>query len=116
MEGLIRAIAVLASVLVLAGFVLFALDELGSASRRTQDELAGIRSVDPTPGQERVRERRRSTARELIDDANDVLLAPFASLSGAGNRWISRGAPTLAALVVYGFGLGYLARYAHGRP
>jgi hypothetical protein len=45
-----------------------------------------------------------------------VLVAPFAALvSGSESSWVRRGVPTLIALLVYGFGLSFLARYAKGR-
>jgi hypothetical protein len=54
--------------------------------------------------------------REAIDDADDVLVTPFAPLTeGSSSSWVRRGIPTLLALVVYGFGLAFLARFASGR-
>jgi hypothetical protein len=115
MEKLIRFVAFAASLLVLAGFVAFAVDQLSSASKRTQDELAGVHSPSPSQRQESTRERRHSTVREWVDDANDVLLAPVAWISdGSGDRWVRRGIPALLALALYGFGLGMLARFSHG--
>ena len=74
--------------------------------------LTGLRE----PGEERARERAHSRAREAIDDADDVLVAPFAGLvDGSASSWVRRGVPTLLALLVYGFGLSFLARFARGR-
>jgi hypothetical protein len=120
LEGLLRVAAMAACACVLLSFVLFALDESSTASRRSQDAIAGrsaSRTADPSPEQERARERAHSRPREAVDDVNDVLLAPFAWAEPEdGGRWARRGVPALVALVVYGFGLGYLARFAHGRP
>jgi hypothetical protein len=117
MERIIRTVATVASLVVLAGFAAFALDQLRTASKRTQDELAGVHAADPTERQENARERRHSRVREWLDDANDILLAPFAwAGDGADDRWVRRGLPALVALVVYGFGLGFLARFARGFP
>ena len=63
----------------------------------------------PTPGEEAARERRNGGARELIDDANDVLLAPFANLIDSDNGWVHHGVPAVLALLLYGVGLGLLA-------
>ena len=53
---------------------------------------------------------------EVIDDADDVLVAPFAPVvSSSESSWVQRGVPTLIALIVYGFGLSFLARFAKGR-
>ena len=64
---------------------------------------------------EREREKRNSSFREYIDDANDVLLKPFAGIvSETSGRWTQRGVPTLLGLLLYGFVIAYLARYAQG--
>jgi hypothetical protein len=118
-EGLLRTVSIAASVIVLLSFALFAVDETRSASQKSAAAVAGLdasRTSDPSPRQERARERAHSHLRELIDDADDVLVAPFAPLvNGAGSSWIQRGVPTFLALILYGFGLSFLARFARGR-
>ena len=109
LERLIRAVAVATSLVVLAGFALFAIDELGEASERTQAELAGAAEPAPTAQQERARDRNSSRPRELIDDANDVLLGPFVDLIDSDSGWVNHGVPALLALLLYGVGLGFLA-------
>ena len=119
LEGLLRTAAMVASACLLLSFLLFALDETSTASKRTQDAIAGrsaSRTTDPSPQQERARERAHSRPREVVDDVNDVLIAPFSwAEPDGGDRWARRGVPLLVALVVYGFGLGFLARFARGR-
>ena len=119
LEGLIRLAAMVTSACVLLGFILFALDESSTASRKSQDAIAGrqaSQTTDPSPEQERARERVHSRPREVVDDINDVLLAPFTwAEPESSDRWARRGVPTLVALFVYGFGLSFLARFAHGR-
>jgi hypothetical protein len=119
LEGLLRLAAMVTCAFVLLSFVLFTLDESSTASRRSQDEIAGrsaSQTTDPSPEEERAREKVHSKPREFVDDVNDVLLAPFTwAEPDNGGRWARRGLPALAALVVYGFGLAFLARYAHGR-
>lgn len=121
----LRYLSILASLVVLLSFAGFAVDQARSGSEASR---AGIASqtykttpdpsgyAKPTPAQERLRERAHSTARELLDDADDIALTPFASItSSSSSAWVRRGVPGLIALVVYGFGLGYLSRYAAGR-
>jgi hypothetical protein len=116
---LLRAAAWVASAVVVVSFVLFALDETREASARTAAEVAGqeaARRPVPTDGQERAREQAHGPVREAIDDANDVLLAPFAFAEpSGGGGWARRGVPALLALVVYGLGLPFLARLGAGR-
>ena len=119
LEGLLRTVSIVAGAIVLLSFALFAIDETRTASQKSAAAVAGLdatRASDPSPRQERARERAHSRAREAVDDADDVLVAPFAPVvSSADSSWLRRGVPTLLALIVYGFGLSFLARYARGR-
>ena len=117
MGAIIRLAAILMSAFVLFGFAFFATDELDRGSKTQQqaldNELAGV-TTDPDPiartsEDEAAREAAHSTFRELVDDANDLLLAPFVDLVDSGDAWVTRGVPTLLALLLYGVGLGYLA-------
>jgi hypothetical protein len=129
MGAFIRFIAIAASVIVAIGFLAFAVDEIDRGSKEQQRSLsnslrdleqgASIAAPDPTPAEERARERAHGPVREAIDDANDVLLAPFASFIDSSNNWVQHGVPSLLALLVYGLGLGMLANMlpkgrAHG--
>lgn len=114
MGGLIRLVSIVASLIVVVSFALFAIDQSQAASDQSSRTIAGqeaTAAADPTPREEKQRERIHSKAREAIDDADDVLLKPFAwADSGSGSEWARRGVPTLLALLVYLLGLGYLAR------
>jgi hypothetical protein len=119
MEGLLRSAALVASAIVLVSFALFAIDETREASKKTVAAVEGLeatRTANPSDREERARERAHSKVREAIDDADDILVAPFASVAdGSSSSWARRGVPTLLALLVYGFGLGFLARFMRGR-
>jgi len=119
MEGLLRTAAFVASAIVLVSFGLFAIDETRDASNRSVAGIAGLeatRAADPTASEERARERAHSKAREVIDDADDILVTPFAPVTAdSSSSWARRGIPTLLALLVYGFGLAFLARFMRGR-
>jgi hypothetical protein len=118
MGSVIRLAAILTSIVVLLGFAFFAVDEMDKGSKTQQSALGEgtgtpaspeVVAVAPTPGEEAARERRNGGARELIDDANDVLLAPFANLIDSDNGWVHHGLPAALALLLYGVGLGLLA-------
>jgi hypothetical protein len=102
--------------LVLLGWGWFAANETDAASKDSQAEIAGhaaARTADPDPDQERAREKVNGPVHEVVDDANDVLLRPFAGIaSDSSSKWVRRTVPALLALLVYGFGLGLLARFA----
>jgi hypothetical protein len=118
LEKALRLAAVICSLLVVVGWGWFAANETNAASKSTQAEIAGVaatRTADPSPDQERAREKVNGPVHEAVDDANDVLLRPFASVaSGSSSKWVRRTVPALLALLVYGFGLGLLARFAAG--
>jgi hypothetical protein len=117
MGSLVRLMAISFSFVVALGFVGFVVDELDNGSKTQQRALAAalgepeptIGSAVPSPEEEAARERQHSAVREAIDDANDVLLAPFDGIVDSSNAWVDRGVPTLLALLVYGLGFGVLA-------
>jgi hypothetical protein len=114
-ERLLRILAICLSLIVAAGFCMFAVDEFNRASTHQRNELANFEQPAPTAAGERAREARHSALREYIDDANDVLLAPFADIVGPGSRWAQRAVPAFLGLFLYGFVLGYASRFMHGR-
>jgi hypothetical protein len=119
LEGLIRVASIACTLTLLVSWSLFAIDETRTASNQSAAETAGreaVRQADPTPEQERDRERLHGGVREAIDDVNDVLVAPFAGITdSAKSQWVRRTVPMLLGLLVYGFGLGFLARLVRGR-
>ena len=117
MGSWIRLIAIAASAIVLLGFGLFALDEMNRGSQNQQHALDSALGgegrqpavIVPTAKEEALREERNGDVRELIDDVNDVLLAPFANLVDSSNVWVRNGVPALLGLLLYGFLLGVVA-------
>jgi hypothetical protein len=65
----------------------------------------------PAADVERAREKKHGKVREMIDDANDVLLSPFAGVVQSKDAWVKRLIPTVLALLVYGLGLTLLANF-----
>jgi hypothetical protein len=117
LERPLRWLAIVLSLIVAVGFVLFAVDDFDRASSNSTNRiLDNPEAADPTPAGERERERRHGDLREAIDDANDVLLKPFASVTKTSeSRWARRGVPALLGLLVYGVLLGFLARFMKAR-
>jgi hypothetical protein len=117
MGSLIRLVAMVMSGFVLVGFAFFAVDELDRGSKTQQQALANeldgsasdVIPIAPTPADEAAREAAHGALREVVDDANDVLLGPFTNLVDSKDVWVARGVPTLLALLLYGGGLGFLA-------
>lgn len=128
MGSLIRLAAILTSILVMLGFAFFTADELDKGSKQQQQALAmelntavapDVVDIAPTPEIEEAREAQNSTAREAIDDANDVLLGPFVGLVDSDSAWVNHGVPAGLALLIFGLGLGFVSNLlpktrAHG--
>jgi hypothetical protein len=118
MGSLIRLIGIVCSAIVLLGFAFFATDEMGRGSQNQQNALESELSstndpppVAPSSQEEAQRERVNGAFREAVEDANDVLLGPFAGLvESADNTWVTHGVPALLGLLLYGFCLGMLAK------
>jgi hypothetical protein len=123
MGAILRLLAIIFSLLIAVSFLLFATDEMARGSEAQQRALAlqtgvpepELAEVAPAPEEEVVRERRHSSAREWIDDANDLLLEPFSDVVTSNSNWVTRGVPTLLGLLVYGIGLGLLANFLPAR-
>ena len=117
MASAIRFVAIACSLLVVAGFALFTIDETDKGSKAQQAKLerelgGGVSDphlIAPDSRQEAARERNQGAVGEAIDDANDVLLAPFVDLIDSDSAWVNHGVPALLALLIYGLGLGFLA-------
>jgi hypothetical protein len=110
MGSLLRVVAAVASAIVIFSFLAFATEEAGHGSQDQVNKLGtALDERAPAANTERERERRHSGVREWLDDANDVLLKPFAGVVHTSNQWVQRIVPGVLALLVYGLGLPLLA-------
>jgi hypothetical protein len=113
---LLRLGSRVACAIVLVSFALFAIDQAGSASAQQQNEVnesapAGTAGAGAKPKSTATAKKGEGGAREAVDEASSTITSPFAgAVAGVHNEWASRGVRLLLALLVYGFGLGYLAR------
>jgi hypothetical protein len=97
--------------LVAVSFAMFARDQVAGASQHQQNEL--VAGAQTTTGTVPVHEA-TAQPRRFIDAAARDLTSPFKSIVQSDTAWVSHGVPTIAALLVYGVGLGFLARYSRG--
>ena len=118
MAKLVHWLVIGACLLVVLGFAAFAADELNHGSQtqvtKVNDDLGSQNTLPQAvkqtrPLTEAEREKAHSSVREAIDDANDVLLAPFDGVVSSDNAWVQHGVPTLLALLVYGFLVALIA-------
>ena len=103
------------SLIVVLSFLIFAVDQTKSASSRQQELLnAGapttVTVAKPAASTSRATPH-HGPVRRAVERASSALTSPFAGIVAASNgEWATRSVELLAALLVYGFGLGYLAR------
>jgi len=108
---IIRLASLAVSLIVILGFALFAQEQAGAATEGQIQKVERTQGVNPLPTSEMQRERRNSLLREWIDDANDVLLSPFAPLVAGREIWFQRVVAGMLALLLYGFLATVLANY-----
>jgi hypothetical protein len=105
-------VSTICTVIVVVSFGLFAIEEAGASSKKQQLAVDQVNQPDPTPHTERAREAKHGAARELVDDANDILVSPFTGVVNSDDIWVQRGIPSLLAFFVYFVLLRIVAGYA----
>ncbi|MCW3020452.1 MAG: hypothetical protein JWN10_2760 [Solirubrobacterales bacterium] len=110
---LLRLASLVICAIVIASFAIFALDQTKTASKHQTEELTGGPAATGTSGA-----RAGSSAKahegslhKTIDEASEEFTSPFAgAVSGSNSEWLSRGVKLFLALLVYGVGVGFVAR------
>jgi hypothetical protein len=95
--------------LVIASFALFARDQVAGASKQQTTEIAAGTQTDPTAVPV---VHHHGQPRRFIDGAAHFITTPFRSLLHTDSSWAVEIEATVLGLLVYGAGLGFLARYA----
>jgi hypothetical protein len=108
----LRLTAFACCALVVASFAMFARDQMAGASQHQQTELVAGASPSAAPSGP---VKPHAQPRRFIDNAAKALTTPFAAIVQSTNLWVKHGLPAFFALLVYGLGLGYLARFSAAR-
>jgi hypothetical protein len=111
---ILRLASIVICLIALASFVTFAVDQAGNGSSRQQAEVnaAGPSGTTTAPA----RTGHKSELHEAIDKAFSTVASPFSGVtSGSSSQWTIEIVDTLLVLLVYGFGLSFLARLLPGR-
>ena len=123
----VRIFAITACAFIVAGLIGFLTDEVRDTSKvqatRIPDPASGrvvtvtvdISQPDPPANIERIREAQHTSAREVIDDVNDVLLSPFSWIAEGSDPWVRRLLYSALGLFFYGFLLLMLADWIKRR-
>ena len=105
---LLRIASIVICLIVAASFLVFAVQQTKTASGHQQASLASPTGTTVSSGEPST--RNEGTIHKALDETSAELTSPFAGIVTGSSEWATRGIRLLAALVVYGFGLGYLAR------
>ncbi|HEY2181227.1 MAG TPA: hypothetical protein VGH09_06105 [Solirubrobacteraceae bacterium] len=99
---------------VIASFALFAINRTSDASAHQQQEVNGETTGgagEPSSAIAPDNGGRKGSARRTIDEVAEAVESPFAAITeGSSSEWLIHSVQLAIALVVYGFGLGYIAR------
>lgn len=99
-----RLASIVICLVAVVSFTLFAVNQTGNASTHQQQELNAEATAPATPPKE-------SSLRRSVDDVSEAIASPFSAVTaGSSSQWLIRGVNLLLVLLVYGFGLGFLAR------
>src|ERR1700740_2816476 len=107
--GLMRLASRVICLIVIAWFVVFVVNQTSSASTHQQNEVPEG-SSPPAGEPSAAAAKHESTLHRTLDETATALTSPFAGVvSGSSSEWTIHIVKTLPALLVYGFGLGFLA-------
>jgi len=102
---LLRIASLIVCLIVIASFVTFAVEQTKTASGQQQAQISSPGEIQPQVVSH------EGSVHKALDEASTELTSPFSAVvSGASSEWAIRGVKLLLALLVYGLGVGYLAR------
>ncbi|HEY5193458.1 MAG TPA: hypothetical protein VIJ39_06245 [Solirubrobacteraceae bacterium] len=111
----LRLASIAICLIALASFITFVVDQAGNGSSRQQAEVNEAGPPDtkaPAPS----KPSHESSLHKAIDKAFSTLASPFSGItSGSNSQWTIQIVDTLLVLLVYGFGLSFVARLLPGR-
>jgi hypothetical protein len=120
LAGVLRLASLAICLIAIASFGLFAVNQTSSAAAHQQAKLSEAApqatptvpvTGEPPAGTKKTSSSQESSLHRTIDDASNAFTSPFSGVTaGSSNEWVIRGTKLLLALIVYGFGLGFLVR------
>jgi hypothetical protein len=97
--------------IVIASFALFAVSQTSEASTQQTRTLSGEVSTEAAGARAHSSAQpHKSGVRSTVDDAAEWLTSPFENLTSGHSEWVAHGIDLGLALLVYGFGVGFLVR------
>lgn len=116
LSRILRLASILACLIALASFAAFAIDQSRGASHKQQAEVNEAAPSNDAPAEKQSKPKQKSTIHKAIDEVFSALSSPFSAVtSNTSSQWTIHIVDTLLVLLVYGFGLSFLARLLPGR-
>ncbi len=107
--NLVQTVAILASIVLVLSFAIYGLQQASGASQSAQTAVNSGAPANAAGAA--IHQPPHTAARQAIDDVNDTLVSPFASIApGDVNAWRHRIVELMLGLLLYGLGLGLLSR------
>jgi hypothetical protein len=111
--SLLRLVSRIACLIVIASFAIFVVHQATDASNHQQNELNSTLPPGSTAATLPTNSNttKKSTPHRVIDEVAEEITSPFHAItSGTSNQWAIQGVNLVMALLVWGFGLSFLAR------
>jgi hypothetical protein len=106
LAGLMLLVSRVACLIVVASFVVFAVNKTKTASVHQQNEVTGKASESEASN------RHESALHRKLDEISNTLTSPFAgAVEGSTSEWKIHLLKTALALLVYGLGVAFLVRF-----
>jgi hypothetical protein len=124
---ILRLASVAICLIVIASFAVFAINQTREGSDHQQEELgvpaantsgaAANASTSTGSGgsAQGAGKTHEGSVHKALTEASNHLTSPFSGVISSSSEWATRGVKMLLALLVYGFGLGFLARMVRVR-
>jgi hypothetical protein len=100
----LRTAAVVCSLLIALSLLFFIIDQTKGSDTQAQQEISGVlHPVAPPPP-------KHGQPRRFIDHAAHDLTTPFNSIAASKGPWVRHLVPDVLGILLFGLGLGFLAR------
>lgn len=114
MSALLRLISVVCTLVLLLSFAMFASDQARTGSKHTVAQIAAGDGTE-APATAPQPAKKHGEFRRAVDGANDELVSPFKGVVAGSSGWSQHIALLVIGFLVFGLGLGFVARYAATR-
>jgi hypothetical protein len=105
----LRLVSIVICMIVAVSFAIFAIQQTKTASGQQTETVnnsnPALAHTEPPPAT-----TKKGAVHRVIDEASEAVTSPFSGIVSSGSEWAVEGVKLVLTLVIYGFGLGYVAR------